>query len=167
MSTFGRMGLHAPDPAWFRYLDGLDDDLLSLPPDYDGTKTLPDRGWDGLRPVAKVAFAELKNAAEGEGIEIRMSEGFRPRRRQAYLYAIGRDFPNPDPGGPKIVTQVKPGHSIHQSGLAFDIFIATPNVAPYDEKHLELVGEIGCKRGLTWGGRWKGFRDLPHFEVSA
>ena len=29
----------------------------------------------------------------------------------------------------------------------------------------EIIGEIGEKNGLKWGGRWKDFKDSPHFEI--
>ena len=29
----------------------------------------------------------------------------------------------------------------------------------------ERMGEIGEDNGLKWGGRWKDFKDSPHFEV--
>ncbi|MBO6100850.1 MAG: M15 family metallopeptidase [Spirochaetaceae bacterium] len=29
----------------------------------------------------------------------------------------------------------------------------------------ERMGEIGESLGLKWGGRWKDFKDCPHFEV--
>jgi len=160
-----------PPPLWFKYLNGRDDDPLLIPVGYDGTVTLPDAGRSGLRPAARDALDTLTEKARAEGIPIHLTEGWRPRRRQAYLYAQGRDLP----GG--IVTKVKPGESKHQLGLAFDIcFLGR---APYDGRNLCRLGKIGREMGLRWGGVWDHpwdgtyeswekmahFKDGPHFEM--
>lgn len=161
------------DPAWFRYLDGQDDDPLLVPVGYDGTVPLLDKGLNGLRPAARDALDTLSAKAEAEGIPIRLTEGWRPRRRQAYLYAQGRDLA----GG--IVTKVKPGKSMHQMGLAFDICLR--GRSPYDGRNLCRLGVMGRDMGLRWGGVWDHpwdgtfetwnamthFKDAPHFEVVA
>ena len=61
--------------------------------------------------------------------------------------------------------------SYHQSGKAMDLYAYTNGSASWQEGHLSLIaaamlqaaGELGYK--LEWGGLWKGFRDMPHFQL--
>ncbi len=61
--------------------------------------------------------------------------------------------------------------SNHQSGKALDVFAYVDGKASWDENHLttvaaamlEAASQLGVK--LSWGGHWKNFRDMPHFEV--
>ena len=32
-------------------------------------------------------------------------------------------------------------------------------------EQFEKVGKIGQEIGLEWGGSWKSFKDLPHFQL--
>lgn len=61
--------------------------------------------------------------------------------------------------------------SNHQLGEAVDVFAYVDGKASWDEDHLTTVAtamlaaasELGIK--IRWGGHWKGFVDMPHFEV--
>ena len=61
--------------------------------------------------------------------------------------------------------------SNHQTGRAFDVFAYVDGKASWDELHLTHVAtailaaasQIGVP--LRWGGHWRNFKDLPHFEV--
>lgn len=61
--------------------------------------------------------------------------------------------------------------SNHQTGNAFDVFAYVDGKASWDKAHLTAVAdaifqaadELGVK--LTWGGHWKNFVDMPHFEL--
>lgn len=61
--------------------------------------------------------------------------------------------------------------SKHQSGLALDVYAYVDGKASWDTEHLALVAaamlqaasELGYK--LEWGGLWKSFRDMPHFQL--
>lgn len=100
---------------------------------------------------------------------------------QDALYAQGRTrlF---DENGRRlgIVTKAKGGQSIHNYGLALDIVLlvdkdgnGTFDSASWDTKSdfdrdrnadwMEVVN-ILKKNGWTWGGDWKSFKDMPHFE---
>jgi len=158
----------SPPPSWFEYLDGQDDPPGSVPDGYDGTRTLEDKGWAGLTKLAQIAYERLRAACASDGLEIFMTEGFRPRRRQAYLYALGRTIVNLDSATDKLplgrtVTNAKPGQSRHQGGQAFDVALRGP--APYDASGLTRAGRIGIRQGLAWGGSWTAIKDLPHFEI--
>lgn len=100
--------------------------------------------------------------------KIRITQGFRSAKEQDELYAIGRTKPG------KKVTNAKAGQSIHNYGLAADICLmidgktASWNTAKdWDNDKVadwyEFV-KIFAKYGWTWGGNWKNFKDLPHFE---
>jgi len=57
-------------------------------------------------------------------------------------------------------------NSRHLSGAAFDIRLIKNKVEwwpPKDHPVWPLLGAIGEKYGLAWGGRWKN-TDSPHFE---
>jgi len=62
--------------------------------------------------------------------------------------------------------------SYHQSGKAFDIFGYVDGKATWDKKiltsiarHIQTVAmsQYGIK--LTWGGDFKTFLDMPHFQI--
>jgi peptidoglycan L-alanyl-D-glutamate endopeptidase CwlK len=62
------------------------------------------------------------------------------------------------------VTNATGKTSMHCKRRAFDYaFIGKdPYPAKFDWKKIGVLGE---KLGLSWGGRWKSFRDNLHFEL--
>ena len=115
----------------------------------------------GLLPLVARKAQELVDACAKKGITIIVTQGIRTNAQQDALYAQGRTKPG------KVVTNAKAGQSIHNYGVAFDIaviekgVITWGNLAAYNK-----VGAIGRSIGLSWGGDWIGFKDLPHFELS-
>lgn len=100
--------------------------------------------------------------------KIRISQGLRTDKEQDALYAIGRTVPG------KKVTNAKGGQSIHNYGFAIDIvLIIDGKTASWDTKKdwdndgiadwYECVA-IFARHGWEWGGNWKTFKDLPHFD---
>lgn len=72
------------------------------------------------------------------------------------------------------VTNAKAGQSIHNYGLSLDIvLIIDGKTASWDVKKdwdndrqsdwMEVVS-IFKKYGWSWGGDWRTFKDMPHFE---
>lgn len=61
--------------------------------------------------------------------------------------------------------------SRHQSGKAFDVFAYVDGKASWDELHLTHVATAILSAAsqlsvpLVWGGHWRSFKDLPHFEI--
>lgn len=66
------------------------------------------------------------------------------------------------------------GYSVeskHQTGLAFDVFAYVDGAASWDRYQLTQVaaailqaaGLLG--HSLHWGGLWKSFVDMPHFQL--
>ena len=61
--------------------------------------------------------------------------------------------------------------SRHQSGNAFDVFAYVDGKASWDELHLTHIAtailsaasQLGVP--LKWGGHWRNFKDMPHFEL--
>ena len=100
--------------------------------------------------------------------QLRISQGLRTVSEQNELYAQGRTKAG------KKVTNAKGGQSIHNYGLAVDIvLIIDGKTASWDTAKdwdndkvadwYECV-KIFAKYGWDWGGNWKTFKDLPHFE---
>lgn len=100
--------------------------------------------------------------------KIRITQGLRTFKEQDALYAIGRTKPG------KKVTNAKGGQSIHNYGFAVDIcLVIDGNTASWDTVKdwdndkiadwYECV-KIFAKYGWDWGGNWKKFKDLPHFD---
>lgn len=61
--------------------------------------------------------------------------------------------------------------SYHQTGKAVDVYAYVDGRASWDEKHLTLIaGHVlgTAKRlgyDLEWGGNWRTFVDMPHFQL--
>lgn len=61
--------------------------------------------------------------------------------------------------------------SKHQTGRAADVFAYVDGKASYNTEHLAMVAaamlqaasQLGIK--LKWGGHFKSFSDMPHFEL--
>lgn len=61
--------------------------------------------------------------------------------------------------------------SYHQTGKAFDIYLMINGKASWDKakltkvaRHIQEVSKVH-KIILTWGGDWKKFIDMPHFQI--
>ena len=100
--------------------------------------------------------------------KIRITQGSRTFDEQEKLYAQGRTTLG------KKVTNAKPGQSIHNYGFAVDICLIIDNkIASWDTAKdwdndqiadwYECV-KIFAKNGWEWGGNWKKFQDLSHFD---
>ena len=120
-----------------------------------------------VKPEVEKIIAECDVALTGRA-KIRITQGLRSFKEQDELYAIGRTKPG------KKVTNAKAGQSIHNYGLAVDICLiingktaSWDTVKDWDNDKVadwyECV-KIFSKYGWVWGGNWKTFKDLPHFE---
>lgn len=100
--------------------------------------------------------------------KIRISQGLRTFQEQDDLYAQGRTKPG------KKVTNAKAGQSVHNYGFAVDIvLIIDGKIASWETTKdwdndkvadwYECV-KIFALNGWEWGGNWKTFKDLPHFD---
>ncbi|CAM4165289.1 MULTISPECIES: M15 family metallopeptidase [Flavobacterium] len=100
--------------------------------------------------------------------KVRITQGLRTFEEQNALYNKGRTVSG------KKVTNAKAGQSIHNYGFAVDICLIINNkiaswntVKDWDNDTVadwyECV-KIFSKYDWEWGGNWKSFKDLPHFE---
>jgi hypothetical protein len=108
------------------------------------------------------AMIELLSQA---GVEILITQGLRTWEEQDALYAKGRTVP---PIGKKfIVTNARGGQSYHNFGLAFDIVVLDAlGKFDWNDKHPGWIAasKAGKSVGLEWGGDWKTFKDIPHYQ---
>jgi peptidoglycan LD-endopeptidase CwlK len=100
--------------------------------------------------------------------KVRITQGLRTFAEQDALYAQGRTKPG------KIITKAKAGQSVHNFGFAIDICLIIDNkiaswetAKDWDNDQVadwyECV-KIFAKNGYEWGGNWKIFKDMPHFD---
>lgn len=100
--------------------------------------------------------------------KIRITQGLRTFDEQDSLYQIGRTKPG------KKVTNAIAGQSIHNYGFAVDTcLIIDGKIASWDTAKdwdndqvadwFECVKQF-AKNGWEWGGNWKKFKDLSHFD---
>jgi peptidoglycan L-alanyl-D-glutamate endopeptidase CwlK len=121
---------------------------------------------DSLDPyVANLAAQHLSQMTE-EGLDVRLTQGFRTYSYQNDLYDQGRTRRG------HIVTDVRGGESLHNFGLAYDVGVFDSGQyvkrgADPRYRRVGVLGEgvadgIGAAR-LRWGGRWSK-PDSSHFE---
>ena len=112
-----------------------------------------------LKPVVKDLALKLIDKSKAAGVDIIITQTLRTHAEQDALYAIGRTKPG------SIVTKAKGGYSLHNWGVAFDFCPVAGGKALWSNLALfKKVGKIGQELGLEWGGDWKEFVDLPHFQ---
>ncbi|TDP60078.1 M15 family metallopeptidase [Flavobacterium dankookense] len=120
-----------------------------------------------VREEMTTIITECNKALTGRA-KIRITQSLRTFEEQDALYAIGRTKPG------KKITNAKGGQSIHNYGFAVDIcLIIDGKTASWDTTKdwdndqiadwYECV-KIFAKFGWDWGGNWKTFKDLPHFD---
>lgn len=116
-----------------------------------------------LAPMLGDKGLKLVQRCHEAGVRIRVDVNcLRTWVQQDALYASGRTKPG------KVVTNARGGESFHNFGLAFDILLLDGSGKPtWDAQQpgWRVAGQAGVALGLLWGGNWKGFRDLPHFEL--
>lgn len=93
------------------------------------TYSIPKSYGNGLTRQTQDAFDEMKQAAEQDGIRLYISSGFRSYETQDRIYRNHVANKGQERGD---LVSARPGHSEHQTGLAFDVniidssFIGTP-----------------------------------------
>jgi peptidoglycan L-alanyl-D-glutamate endopeptidase CwlK len=124
------------------------------------------------RPKITAFLEEAQGAAEKQGLLYIAISGLRSWEEQEALYAKGRTAPG------RIVTNARPGSSMHNFGLAadFGVFQSNGKTNTYldggtpaqqrvaDKMHREAA-VIGKRHGLRWGGDFRSIYDAPHFEL--
>lgn len=129
-----------------------------------GTLTTVDARSEGniktlLPPVREYARA-LVHSARAQGIVIKVISGTRTYEEQDAIFAQGRTKEG------KIVTKARGGFSNHNFGVAFDIGIFKGDAYLEESPLYKVVGALGRKLGLEWGGDWQSIVDEPHFQFN-
>lgn len=113
-------------------------------------------GIDGrLIEIADLAI-KLSNIDFG----IPSTGGLRSTEDQAKLFTEG-----------KSKCDGRTNKSYHQSGKAVDLYAYVDGKASWDKLHLALCAaamlQAAAQLGypLRWGGNWKSWQDMPHFEL--
>jgi peptidoglycan L-alanyl-D-glutamate endopeptidase CwlK len=112
-----------------------------------------------LLPELHSLARQLVQDAADEGITIKIISGLRTYDEQNSLYAQGRTASG------NVVTNAKGGYSNHNFGIAFDIGVFENGKYLGNSPSYRVVGPIGTALGLEWGGNWKTFVDLPHYQL--
>lgn len=116
-------------------------------------------------PAQKLA-REMLFTLDHAGLHAQILSGTRTYTEQNKLWAIGRGVD--DPRFP--VTHAKGGRSAHNFGIAWDLGLFTSTggyvleEAPYAEAGELIAAEFDGR--IAWGGSWKTFRDLPHYQLA-
>lgn len=119
-----------------------------------------------LHPNLQNFFMELIKISP---YDFSITQGIRTAEEQNKLYQQGRTVLG------KIVTncdghKLKSNHQTKSDGLghAGDIAVLVNNKITWEEKYYKEVAIsariLMQKYNIEWGGDWKNFKDLPHFE---
>jgi peptidoglycan LD-endopeptidase CwlK len=116
---------------------------------------------------------ELIKRAYKEGINIRITDGYRSMEEQAEIYGQGRSgyyYKGKNYSAPneQKVSNAEPGESNHNFGLAVDyvLFNAEGTRAIWTvNSDWRRVAAIAKELGFAWGGDWTSFKDYPHIEM--
>ena len=128
---------------------------------------LSDQRLSGLHPVVASRARAMLDLCSLSGLAILVTQGVRTWEEQDALFARGRTVP--PLGASHIVTKARGGQSYHNFGLAFDIIVLdSMGKTDWNTSHpgWKRAAEAGRSVGLEWGGDWKGFKDIPHFQYS-
>lgn len=123
------------------------------------------RAISDLLPAVQARVHAFLEACAAQGIEILITSTYRDDECQAALYAQGRTTKGDR------VTNAQPGESLHQWRVAFDVVPLRAGKPVWattgpDAQLWTRIGQIGESVGLEWAGRWKKFREYPHFQYT-
>ena len=126
--------------------------------------------FEGLKPLLISKYSELYQLCQKNGVPIRFVQGYRSPDAQAALWQQGRDSSGNVTDPSAIVTNAKPGQSMHNYGIAFDVVEVLPDGTEdwgmSKPGNWDLMGRLGESIGLEWGGDWTGWQDHPHFQMT-
>ncbi len=131
---------------------------------------------DHIHPILVRVMDKVLERLKQRGEPFKIYSGTRTFREQDKLYAKGRSQSGP------VVTQAKPGQSMHNYGLAVDLapfhLVGQGNQLWWPELEdrgglvwfhlenvlLEVTQDLKIELDIEWGGRWQ-FRDVPHIQI--
>lgn len=125
------------------------------------------RKIEDLHPKLQPLALAFKRACRDRGVDVLIYMTYRSCQEQNDLYQQGRTQKG------RIVTNARGGKSSHNftidgkpASLAFDAVPIIQKSCVWDDDFLwDRMGEAADEVGLKWGGRWKSFKDKPHFYI--
>lgn len=125
-----------------------------------------------LRTIAGM----LVDRCYARGIMIVITEALRTYEYQNQLYAKGRNSSGRVVRPKDVVTNARGGFSIHNFGFAFDfaLLLQDGRSIVWDTRRSDNADSLpdwsevvleAKKMGLEWGGDWRSFVDMPHFQM--
>jgi peptidoglycan LD-endopeptidase CwlK len=113
----------------------------------------------GAQPIFRQFLAAANEAMREHGVTVKIISGTRTYAEQQSLYDQGRTKKG------SIVTNARAGFSNHNHGIAVDIGLFKGSDYLEESPLYEVLGSVGERLGLEWGGRWTSPRDFPHYQV--
>lgn len=119
-----------------------------------------------VHPKLAALVNQMDLALTMEGIQIEVVQGLRTMAEQATIFAQGRTTPG------KIVTEARPGYSMHNFGVAVDLVPGIRGQASWEPNWVAespdfaTMVKCGIGLGLVSGSEWKSFPDMPHFQLA-
>lgn len=123
------------------------------------------RKLDDLLLPVKIRALNLIHECKTLGIDLLAISTYRDFESQNVLYSQGRTAPG------RIVTNARSGQSFHNFHVAFDVVPLRDGKPVWgtsgaDGELWQQIGVLGEAQGLEWAGRWKRFREFPHFQYT-
>lgn len=119
------------------------------------------RSLEDLLPQAKERAEKFISICKEHGIDLLVTSTYRDLESQMALYAQGRTTAG------VVVTNAPAGKSFHNYRVALDVVPIINGKPNWSDKLLwEQIGAIGESCGLEWAGRWKTFKEYPHFQYT-
>jgi peptidoglycan L-alanyl-D-glutamate endopeptidase CwlK len=112
------------------------------------------RSTDNLKGVHEDLVRVVRRALELSPIDFTVIEGLRTPERQAQLMKQG------------FTRTLRSRHIIGQAVDIVPLPVDWNNPKPFGlvaEAMKKAADELGVK--ITWGGSWKSFKDLPHYQI--
>jgi peptidoglycan L-alanyl-D-glutamate endopeptidase CwlK len=118
-----------------------------------------------LHPAIRQRAKDFIAEAARQGIKLRITRGLATWAEQQKLYDQGRTAASITKKE-AIVTNARPGQSLHNYGLAIDVVEMKDGKALWNNPAWNKIGQLGKKFGFVWGGDFQSLVDKPHFEYS-
>ena len=129
------------------------------------------RSVSDLHPKVQQLTKTFLDKCAKEGISVLITSTFRDDEAQDALFARGRTLLTEQGQKVRKVTNAKAGQSMHNYRLAFDVVPLRDGKPVWGTTGSDLMlwmrlGNIGESVGLEWAGRWKTFKEYPHFQFT-
>lgn len=120
---------------------------------HEAARKLVQRDLDSLAPLMREAVKAAVAECKAAGFDVYVYETIRTNELAEMYHALGVS---------KATTAFRTWHFY---GLAVDIISASRGWKAWDDPEWrDGVVAIFKKHGMDWGGDWKSFRDMPHFQ---